>query len=158
MFSYCNLYDLSFDIRQHTFWNFSLFTLNDLIRLHFWDRNYDTWNRVDELSFDMRQHHVLKSLIFALNNPIQLIFGGREFDISNVHIMTFHLIYNNPIVKKNIFCTQWPHPTHFWETSIWNLKCTLYVLSFDMRQPYHLRNLNVCTKWPHPSPWDEKGV
>lgn len=51
----------------------------------------------------MRQRHVLESLIFALNNPIQLIFGGREFDISNVHIMTFHLIYNNPIVKENLF-------------------------------------------------------
>ena len=50
----------------------------------------------------MRQRHVLKSLIFALNNPIQPIFGGWEFDISNVHIMTFHLIYN-PIVKENLF-------------------------------------------------------
>ena len=51
----------------------------------------------------MRQRHVLKSLIFALNYPIQLIFGGLEFDILNVHIMTFHLIYNNPIVKENLF-------------------------------------------------------
>ena len=50
----------------------------------------------------MRQLHVLESLIFALNNPIQLIFGGREFDISYVHIMTFHLIYNNPILKENV--------------------------------------------------------
>ena len=58
---------------------------------------------VDELSFDMRQRNVLKSLNFALNNPIQPIFGGWEFDISNVHIMTFHLIYNNPIVKEIIF-------------------------------------------------------
>jgi hypothetical protein len=51
----------------------------------------------------MRQRHFLESLIFALNNPIQLIFGGREFDISNVHIMTFHLIYNNPTLKENLF-------------------------------------------------------
>ena len=51
----------------------------------------------------MRQRQVLKSLNFALNNPIQPIFGGWEFDISNVYIMTFHLIYNNPIVKENLF-------------------------------------------------------
>ena len=51
----------------------------------------------------MRQRHVLENLFFGLNNPIQLFFGGREFDISNVHIMTFHLIYNNPIVKEIIF-------------------------------------------------------
>ena len=51
----------------------------------------------------MRQRHVLKSLIVALNNLIQPIFGGWEFDISNVYIMTFHLIYNNPIVKENLF-------------------------------------------------------
>ena len=51
----------------------------------------------------MRQHHVLESLIFALNNPIQQIFGGREFDISNVYIMTFHLIYNNPTLKEHLF-------------------------------------------------------
>ena len=51
----------------------------------------------------MRQRHVLESLIFELNNPIHLIFGGQEFDISNVHIMTFHLIYNNPILKEKLF-------------------------------------------------------
>ena len=51
----------------------------------------------------MRQRHVLESLIFALNNPIQPIFGGWEFDISNVHIMTFHLIYNNPTFKEHLF-------------------------------------------------------
>ena len=50
----------------------------------------------------MRQRHVLKSLVFALNNPIQLIFGGQELNISNVHIMTFHLIYNNLILKENL--------------------------------------------------------
>ena len=51
----------------------------------------------------MRQRHVLKSLIFALNNPNQPIFGGWEFDISNVHIMTFHLTYNNPTLKEHLF-------------------------------------------------------
>ena len=63
----------------------------------------------------MRQRHVLESLIFALNNPIQLVFGGQEFDISNVHIMTFHLIYNNLILKENlVFALNNPTQPIFW--------------------------------------------
>ena len=92
--------------------------------------------------FDMRQHHVLESLIFAQNSSIQLTFVGQKFDIWNVNNMTFHVKYKNLILNENyFFALNDPTQTIFLGTSIWYLKCTLYGLSFDMRQPNHLRSL-----------------
>ena len=53
------------------------------------------------------------------------MFAGQEFDISNVHVKTFHLIYNNLIFKKNI-CFALNDPIHsiFWgrQFNIWNVR------------------------------------